>query len=300
MVERARNNSVLDIREILKKIKLIEIRTRKAVNEVLAGEYQSIFKGHGMEFSDVREYQPGDDYRSIDWNVTSRTGELHVKQFHEERQRTILFAVDLSGSLRFGTSGKLKSEVLAEVCALLAFSAIRSQDRVGLFLFSDRPELFIPPRKGSDHVLRIVRDIMYFEPAGRGTDFTEAFSALNHLLPRRATVFLCSDFQAHLGRGLGVFAKKHDLTAIYVEDPAELNLPPSGWLEWVDPETGRFGWTRTSSSSLRKRFHAARVRQKQLLTQTLRRAGVDIIPLGTDMDILSPIVTFFRSRARRR
>ncbi len=291
---------MLDIPEILKKVRLIEIRTKKAVNEVLAGEYHSLFKGQGVEFRDVRLYQPGDDFRTIDWNVTSRTGELHVKQFHEERQRTLLFAVDVSPSLRFGTAGRLKSEVLAEVAALLAFSAIRSQDRVGLLLFSDRVELFLPPKKGAEHVLRLVREILYFEPQGRSTSFEEAFAALNRLLPRRATVFLCSDFQGTLGAGLKVLARRHDLIAVCVEDPAELSLPPSGWVEWVDPETGRHGWADTSSRTLRKRFHAARLRQRHLLAQTFYRAGVDALTLGTGADVVPPLVSFLRQRARRR
>ncbi len=291
---------MLDIQEILKKVRLIEIRTRKAVNEVLAGEYHSLFKGQGVEFRDVRLYQPGDDFRTIDWNVTSRTGELHVKEFHEERQRTLVFAVDVSPSLRFGTAGRLKSEVLAEVCALLAFSAIRSQDRVGLLLFSDRAELFLPPRKGVEHVLRIVREIMYFDPVGRGTDFGEALSALNRLLPRRATVFLCSDFLGPLGRGLSVMARRHDLIALCVEDPAEIRLPATGWLEWADPESGRHGWVRTDSPSLRKRFHAARLRQRHQLAEAFFRAGVDAVTFSTASDVVPPLVALLRQRARRR
>jgi uncharacterized protein (DUF58 family) len=290
---------MLDIQEILKKVRLIEIRTRKAVNDVLAGQYHSAFKGHGMEFNDVRLYQPGDDYRSIDWRVTSRTGELHVKQFDEERQQTLLFAVDVSASLRFGTAGRLKSEALAEAVALLAFSAVRSQDRVGMVLFTDRVELFIPPRKGREHVLRLIREVMFFEPKSRGTDFGNAFAAISRLMPRKATVFLCSDFQAPLGKGLPVMARRHDVTALLVEDRAELTLPPSGWVEWVDPETGRHGWTDTSSHKLRRRFHETRLRQKQLLLQSLLRAGVPAVNLETDRDVLGPLVSYFRNRGRR-
>jgi uncharacterized protein (DUF58 family) len=291
---------MLDIQEIRKKVRQIEIKTRKAVNEVLAGEYHSTFKGQGMEFSDVRPYQPGDDYRSIDWNVTARTGSLHIKQFHEERERTLLLAVDVSGSLRFGTASRLKSESLAELAALLAFSAIRSQDRVGLLLFSDRTELFIPPRKGVEHVLRLVREILYFEPRGRGTDFPACLATISRLVPRRATVFLCSDFQAPLGRGLPVLARRHDLSAVYVEDPAELDLPSGGWTEWEDPETGRYGWAWTGSASLRRRFRETRLRQKQVLLQSLRRANVDTLVLSTSGDVAAPLVRFLRSRPRGR
>ena len=291
---------MLDIAEILTKVRLIEIRTRKAVKDILAGQYHSAFKGQGIEFNDVRLYQPGDDYRSIDWMVTSRTGELHVRQYNEERQQTLLFVMDVSGSLRFGTAGRMKSEVLAEAVALLAFSALRSQDRVGMLLFSDRVELFIPPRKGREHVLRLIREVMYFEPKGRGTDFSIAFAAVSHLMPRKATVFLCSDFLAALGRGLPVLARHHDVTALHVEDPAELDLPPSGWVEWVDPETGRNGWTHTSSAVLRRRFRDTRLRQKQLLLQALLRAGVPTVGLGTGGDVLTPLVNYFRSRGRSR
>jgi len=290
---------MLAIEEILKKVRFIEIKTRKAVDEVLAGEYLSTFKGRGVEFSDVRLYQPGDDYRSIDWNVTSRTGEIHVKQFHEERQRTLLLVVDVSASLRFGTTGTLKSETLAELSALLAFSAVRSRDRVGLLLFSEGVELYIPPRQGREHVLRIVREVIYFEPRGRKTDFAHAFSAVNRLFPRRATVFLCSDFQAPLGRGLSVFAKRHDVTAVSVEDRAERELPKSGWIEWEDPESGRVGWSRTNSSRLRKRFREVEDRRLYSLKRTFRRAGVGAIFLDTGDDIVRPLVTYFHEKAGR-
>lgn len=290
---------MLDIQEILKKVRLIEIRTRKAVNDVLAGQYHSAFKGQGVEVHDVRLYQPGDDYRSIDWRVTARTGQIHVKQFDEERQQTVLFAVDVSGSLRFGTTGRLKSEVLAEAVALLAFSALRSQDRAGMVLFSDKVELFIPPRKGREHILRLVREVMYFEPKGHRTDFSAAFAAINHLAPRKATVFLCSDFMGSLGRGLPVLARRHDVTALQVEDPAEQALPASGWVEWTDPETGRHGWAHTSSAKLRGRFHETRLRQKQLLLQSLLRSGVPVVTLDTASEVVTPLVAYFRSRGRR-
>jgi len=289
---------MLDIQEILKKVRLIEIRTRKAVNDVLAGQYHSAFKGQGVEFHDVRLYQPGDDYRSIDWMVTARTGQIHVKQFDEERQQTVLFAVDVSASLRFGTAGRLKSEVLAEAVALLAFSALRSQDRVGMILFSDRVEQFIPPRKGREHILRLVREVMYFQPKGRGTNFSVAFSAINHLAPRKATVFLCSDFMASLGRGLPVLARRHDVTALFVEDPAERTLPASGWVEWADPETGRHGWSHTSSAKLGHLFHETRLRQKQLLLQSLLRSGVPVVSMDTAGEVVTPLVAYFRSRGR--
>lgn len=291
---------MLDIQEILKKVSLIEIKTRKVVNELLAGEYQSTFKGQGVEFMDVRPYQPGDDFRTIDWNVTSRHGDLYVKQYHEEREQTLLFAVDVSGSLRFGTTGRLKSEVLAEVVALLAFSAVRNQDRVGLLLFSDQVELFIPPRKGREHVLRLIREIIYFQPKGKGTDFDNAIAALSRLFPRRATVFLCSDFLGLPGRSLSVLSRRHDVTAVAVEDPAEAELPATGWVEWADPETGHHGWADTSSPRLREKFKTLRAKQRQMTVQHLRRNGVDVIALSTASDVVRPLVAFFRRRERRR
>jgi len=290
----------VDIQEILRKVRLIELYTRKMVNEIFAGRYNSAFKGTGMEFSDVRLYQPGDDYRSIDWNVTSRTGEVHVKQFKEEREMTIVFAADVSPSMRFGTLGKLKSEVAAEVCALLAFSAIRNQDRVGLYLFSDGPELFIPPKKGKEHVLRIIRDILYFQPSGRGTDVQESLSALSGLLPRRATVFLCSDFLSLPGSGLGVFSRRHDLTALWVEDPAERRLPDTGWMELQDPETRSTIWANLSARATRRRFAAARDGQRSKVLKTLRTSGADLIRVSSAEDIIMPLVRYFRERAARK
>lgn len=291
---------MLDIQEILKKVRAIEIHTRKAVNELLAGRYHSAFKGTGMEFSDVRPYQPGDDYRAIDWNVTSRTGQVFIKQFHEERQQTLLFAVDASASMRFGTSVRLKSEVVAEVCALLAFSAIRNQDQVGLFLFTEGQELYLPPRKGREHVLRLVRELLYFEPAGRGTDFSAAFSTLSKVLHRKATVFLCSDFLSPMGPGLAAMARRHDLTAVWVEDAAESQIPRTGWMEIFDPETGKKGWVDTSSKVLSERFATARQRQRGEVGQALARSGTDVIRLGTDGEILRPLLAYFQTRARRR
>lgn len=291
---------MLDIQEILKKVRAIEIHTRKAVDELLAGRYHSAFKGTGMEFSDVRPYQPGDDFRTIDWNVTSRTGQLFVKQFHEEREQTLLFAVDASASMRFGTTGRLKSEVVAEVCALLAFSAIRNQDRVGLYLFTEGRELYLPPRKGSEHVLRLVRELLYFEPSGRGTDFPEAFSTLSRLLHRKATVFLCSDFLSPLGPGLPAMARRHDLTAVWVEDPSERRLPATGWVEMVDPETLESGWVDTSAGILQERFARARERQAAETHAALARSGADLVRLSTGEEILMPLLAYLQTRTRRR
>ncbi|MEJ2367561.1 MAG: DUF58 domain-containing protein [Acidobacteriota bacterium] len=290
----------MDIQEILKKVHLIELKTRKVVNELLAGEYQSAFKGQGMEFMDVRPYQPGDDFRSIDWNVTSRTGTVHIKQFREEREQTLLFAVDVSGSLRFSTTQRLMSELLAEVTALLAFSAIRNQDRVGMLLISDRIELFVPTRKGREHVLRLIREIIYFTPEGRRTNFINALSAITQLLPRRATVFLCSDFIGMTSTGLTAFARRHDVTAISVTDPAELELPASGWMEWMDPESGRHGWAPTHSAKLRERFHSLQARRQRQLEQMFRRSAIDHVSLSTSQDVVKPLVLYFKRRERRR
>ena len=291
---------MLDIQEILRKVRLIEILTRKAVNERLAGTYQSAFKGMGVEFSDVRPYQPGDDFRLIDWNVTSRTGQVFIKQFHEERQMTLLFAVDVSASMHFGTTGRLKSQAVAEVCALLAFSAIRNQDKVGLLLFSEGVELYLPPRKGREHVLRLIREVLYFTPRSRGTNFEGLYSSISKLLTRRASVFICSDFMASLGRGLPALAKHHDLTAVWIEDPTELELPRSGWTEIIDPETGGKGWVNLSSRKLAESYRKLASKRQKDIRQAILKSGADMLQLQTGADPVMPLIAYMQARAKRK
>ncbi|MEZ5363753.1 MAG: DUF58 domain-containing protein [Bryobacterales bacterium] len=287
-------------KELAKKIRLIEITTRRAVNDTLAGEYHSVFKGRGMEFDEVREYTPGDDVRTIDWNVTARTGTPHVKRFVEERELTVLLAVDLSGSGAFGSGGQLKNEVAAELCALLAFSAIKNNDKVGVVAFTDRVEKFIPPKKGASHVLRVVRDLLKLEPEGRGTDLAAALEFIGRISRRRSIVFLISDFLAHeYLKPLRLVAGRHDLVAVSVLDPRERDLPDVGLVELEDPETGERVLLDTSSEAVRSRFEAlGRVRDKQR-QELFRSTGVDEIQVLAGEDYVRDLMSFFRKRERR-
>ena len=287
-------------KELAKKIRLIEITTRRAVNDALGGEYHSVFKGRGMEFDEVREYTPGDDVRTIDWNVTARTGTPHVKRFVEERELTVLLAVDLSASGAFGSRDQLKNEVAAELCALLAFAAIKNNDKVGVVAFTDRVEKFIPPKKGASHVLRLVRDLLNFEPQGRGTDLGAALEYVGRVTRRRSIVFLISDFLAHgYLKPLRLVSGRHDLVAIALVDPREEELPDVGLVELEDPETGERVLVDSSSAAVRSRFQAlARVRDKER-QELFRSTGVDEIRVLAGEDYVRDLMSFFRKRGRR-
>jgi len=287
-------------REILRKVRRIEIRTRKLVNESLAGGYHSVFKGQGMEFSEVREYQFGDDVRSIDWNVTSRMGRPFVKKYKEERELTVVLVVDASASGTFGSAEQVKSEVMAEICALLAFSAIRNNDRVGLILFTDRVEKFVPPAKGQRHVLRVIREILFHRPAGRGTDLNGALEYLGRVIRRRAVVFLVSDFLTReFERSLRLVNRVHDLVALSVRDPRESELPAVGMVALEDAETGVVQVVDTGVPRLRQAFREAALAGQQRLRDLFRRLGIDTVELvnGEPYDV--PLVRFFQERARR-
>jgi uncharacterized protein (DUF58 family) len=291
-------------RDILKKIRHLELKTRGMVNAVFSGQYRSVFKGRGMNFEEVREYQPGDEVRTIDWNVTARFGEVrgdaYVKKFTEERELIVMLVVDVSASGNFGSVHLSKRELAAEVASLLAFSAIRNNDKVGLILFSDHVELFIPPKKGRLHTLRIIREILFFEPAGRGTDPAVALQHLNHVLHRRAVVFLISDFQApDFSRELGVTSRRHDLIAIPVVDPREEELPDVGLLTLEDAETGEQLEVNTSDRSARLAFLKAVEQRTTARLREFRSKRVDTIALQTDHDYLPALRTFFRNRERR-
>ena len=291
-------------KELAKKIRYIQIYTSKAVNDVLAGEYHSVFKGQGMEFDEVRSYQPGDDIRTIDWNVTARTGHPHVKRYVEEREITVFFLVDLSKSGTFGSKEKLKNEIAAEFCALLAFSAIKNNDKVGLIVFTDTIELFIPPAKGTSHVLRLIRELLFFEPEKTrkktGTDIAVALDYLGRVLHKRGVVFLVSDFLDHnFEKPLKVLARKHDLIAVTVSDPRELTLPDIGLLEIQDAETGETAIIDTGSKTVRSRYkHLAEERNRKL-SDLFQSTGVDHIKLFTDRDYLLDLVKFFRKRMKK-
>jgi uncharacterized protein (DUF58 family) len=291
-------------REILKKIRRLELKTRGMVEAAFAGQYRSVFKGRGMNFDEVREYQPGDEVRTIDWNVTARLGEVrgeaYVKKFTEERELTVMLIVDVSASGDFGSVNLSKRELAAEVACLLAFSAIRNNDKVGLVLFSDHVELFIAPKKGRIHTLRLIREILFFEPKGRGTEPALALDYLNRVLHRRSVVFLVSDFQApDFSKQLSITGRRHDLIAIPIVDPREVELPDVGLVTLEDAETGEQLDIDTSKRSIRKAFFETVDRLTAERLRQFRSKRVDTISLQTDEDYLPALRSFFRTRERR-
>lgn len=287
--------------EILKKVRRIQILTSAMVQDIFAGQYHSAFKGLGMEFQEVREYQPGDDVRAIDWNVTARTGRPFVKRFREERELTVLLLVDVSASQDFGSTDQLKSELVTELGATLAFSAITNNDKVALLLFTDRVERFVPPAKGARHVLRIVRELLYHQPRGRGTDIGAALRYLEGVLTRRAVVFLVSDFQSpEFTPPLRIVRHRHDLIPIYVRDRREFEFPNVRYVELYDPETGEQELVDASSRRFRDAFaRLATRRREQTLTQ-FRKLGVDVIEVETGQSFVRPLTRFFRKRGAAR
>jgi uncharacterized protein (DUF58 family) len=286
--------------EILKKIRALEIKTKGLVQTMFAGDYHSVFKGRGMNFEDVREYQPGDEIRAIDWNVTARLGTAFVKKFTEERELTVILVVDVSASGNFGSVSQSKRELAAEVACVLAFSAIRNNDKVGLLLFSDRVELFIPPKKGRSHTLRIIREILYFEPAGRGTAPALALDYLNNVVTRRAVVFFISDFQtSDFSRELSVSGRRHDFIALHIQDQREEALPNVGIITLEDAETGEQIEINTGDRTTRARFSAQAETRRAELNRTLRRNSIDAISLRTGENYLPALRSFFKQRSRR-
>ncbi len=286
--------------EILRQVKLLELRTRGLVNSLFTGEYRSVFKGQGMEFAEVREYQPGDEVRSIDWNVTARMGKPFVKRYIEERELTVMLAVDLSGSERFGTRARFKSELASELAAVLAMSAIRNNDRVGALLFTDRIEHVVPPRKGRRHALRLMRDLLVFEPVGRGTDIAAALEYTGKMLAHKAVIFVVSDFQAEeLEQPLKLLAQRHDVVAVTVDDPSEQDLPDIGQARFVDPETGATIDVDTSDARVRARFAETVAEELSSRRRLLRRLAIDEIPVRTDGGVVDPLIKFFRARETR-
>jgi len=290
--------------EILRQVKLIELKTRGLVNSVFTGEYRSVFKGQGMEFSEVREYQPGDEVRSIDWNVTARMRRPFVKRYIEERELTVMLVVDLSGSERFGTVRRFKSELASELAAVLAMSAVRNNDRVGVLLFTDRIEHVIPPRKGRRHVLRIIRDLLAFEPVGRGTDMILAIDYVAKMLNEHAIVFIVSDFlEADISHPLKLLAQRHDVVAVTVEDPSERDLPDIGIARLIDPETGDTFEVDTSSAAVRQSYSERVLAEREERKHLLRRLAIDEVAVRTEGGVVEPLLRFFRARetrARRR
>jgi hypothetical protein len=312
-------------KELLKKIRLLELKTRRLVDEAVAGQYHSAFRGQGMDFDEVREYQPGDDVRSIDWNVTARMNHPFVKKFREERELTVMLVVDLSGSGLFGSVDQSKRELAAEIACVLAFSAIRNQDRVGLLLFTDRVEKFIPPRKGRRHVLRVIRDILYHEPRGVGTSLSGALEFVGRVLPHRAVVIVLSDFlgetsptraevAGHLRRRvvhnetlgrisvstLRQVSRRHDTVAVEIADPCELELPDVGRLFLQDAETGELVEINTSDPRRRRAFAERQQKTRRELDRLFRQAGIDAIRIRTDQPYHQSLAQFFETREKRR
>jgi uncharacterized protein (DUF58 family) len=288
------------LRELLRRVRRIEITTRKAVNEVFAGEYHSVFKGRGIEFLEVREYYPGDEIRTIDWNVTARMGAPFVKVFAEERELTVILMVDASNSLRFGTVDKEKSELAAELCALFSFSAIKNNDRVGLIIFTDRIERYVPPRKGSKNALRLIREVLGFKPERKATDLSLAMDFLFRVQKRKAVVILISDFLAEgYEEKLKVARKKYDLIALTLGDPREREIPSLGLVELEDAETGQTMVLDSSEPAVREYFAKSFEARRKSQADVFRKAEVDSIPIFTGENFAPALVKFFRGRARR-
>lgn len=287
-------------KEILKKVKRIEITTRGMVNDVFSGEYHSVFKGRGMEFSEVREYQIGDDIRTIDWNVTARMGHPFVKIFEEERELTVMLLVDVSSSGNFGTHERMKGEIAIEICALLAFSAIKNNDKVGLIIFTDKIEKFIPPKKGKSHVLRVLRELLYHKPEGTQTDIANALEYLNRVTRRRSVVFLVSDFlNTGYEKALQIANRRHDMVAITITDPRELSLPDVGFIELEDAETGEIVVVDTSYPGVRNLYAKQTAQDIWQRNKFFKSIKVDHIDIQTDQPYIEPLIKFFRARAKR-
>ncbi|MGA9294437.1 MAG: DUF58 domain-containing protein [Ignavibacteriaceae bacterium] len=287
-------------KELLKQVRQIEIKTKGLVNQVFSGEYHSVFKGRGMEFSEVREYQFGDDIRNIDWNVTARFGHPFIKIFEEERELTVMLLVDLSGSLIFGTVEKTKQQIAAELSAILAFSAMKNNDKVGLLLFTDKIEKFVPPRKGRMHVLRIIREVLSFEPVGKTTNIKGALEYMNNAIKKKSIVFLLSDFMdSGYEKILRIIGKKHDLIGIVLNDQREKEIPKMGLIKFTDAETGGERWVDTSSKSFQKNLASIRWNNMQKLKSLFTSGRIDNIEINTSENYVAPLVRFFRLRESR-
>ncbi len=287
-------------KELLKQVRRIEIRTKGLVNQVFSGEYHSVFKGRGMEFSEVREYQIGDDIRNIDWNVTARFGHPFIKIFEEERELTVMLMVDLSGSLIFGSASKTKQQVAAELSAILAFSALKNNDKVGLILFTDKIEKFVPPRKGGKHVLRIIREVLSFEPEGKTTDIKSALEFMNHAIRKRSIVFLLSDFMdSGYEKILKVVGRKHDFIGVVLNDKRESEIPKMGLVKLTDAETGEERWIDTSNANVQHHMKELRQRNIDYRKSLFVTSGLDNIEVNTGEDYVKPLVQFFRLREKR-
>lgn len=289
-----------DTSDLLRKVRKIEIKTRGLSNQIFSGQYHSAFKGRGMAFSEVRGYQMGDDIRTIDWNVTARTGDPYVKVFEEERELTVMLMVDVSGSGDFGSKVMLKRQLMTEICAVLSFSAIQNNDKVGIIFFSDRIEKFIPPKKGKSHILRIIRELIDFTPEHKGTDLSEALRYLTNVVKKRSIAFLLTDFMdSDYSDALKLANKKHDLVAIRVYDQLEQEVPNVGLLPMTDTETGEMIWVDTSKKESRTKLKAAALKFEAELKDTLLKSGVDMAEIRTDHSYIKPLLNLFKRRGAK-
>ncbi len=288
----------MDTKELLKKVRKIEIKTRRLSDHIFSGEYHTSFKGRGMTFSEVRQYQYGDDIRAIDWNVTARYNEPYVKIFEEERELTMMLMVDISGSERFGTKSQFKNEIVTEIAATLAFSATQNNDKIGLILFSDRIELYIPPKKGKSHVLRIIRELIEFQPKSHKTDIAQALRFLSGTQKKKAIVFLISDFMADdFEQPLKIASKKHDLTGVRVYDTREEKMPNIGMVPMVDAETGKTQLVNTGSKSVRMAYEKYYDEKVKYFKETFRRCGSGVVSTRVDESYVTRLLGYFKSRS---
>ncbi|WP_316833422.1 DUF58 domain-containing protein [Pedobacter nutrimenti] len=291
----------MDTKELLKKVRKIEIKTRGLSNQIFSGEYQTAFKGRGMAFSEVREYQVGDEIRTIDWNVTARFNHPYVKVFDEEREMTVMLLVDVSGSKNFGTQIQQKQELATELCAVLAFSAIQNNDKVGVLFFSDQVEKFIPPKKGRSHILMIIRELIDFKPAHKGTNIAEALRYFTSAIKKRSTAFLISDFMSEkFENELKIANRKHDLVALKLYDIHEEEFPDLGLIPVADEESGQIEWINTGDKKVRQAYKAAALERNGRLQDLFRRSGVDYTSIGTHQSYIQPLMTLFKKREARR
>lgn len=291
----------METSDLLKKVRKIEIKTRSLSNDIFSGQYHSAFKGRGMAFSEVREYQPGDDIRSIDWNVTARFNHPYVKIFDEERELTVMLLIDVSGSNEFGTQTMLKEELMTEMSAVLAFAAINNNDKVGVIFFSDKIEKFIPPKKGKTHILRIIRELIDFKPESRQTNISEALRYLTNALKKKAIAFVLSDFvdSQSYADALKIANKKHDVVAIKIHDPREENIPNVGLFKIKDAETGQLKWIDSSNKNIRQQYQQWWTSHNAKTIDTFRKSGVDFISIATNQDYIKPLTKLFKIRGGR-
>lgn len=289
----------METSDLLKKVRKIELKTKGLSNHIFAGEYQTAFKGKGMAFSEVREYQPGDDIRTIDWNVTARFNTPFIKVFEEERELTVMLIIDVSGSKNFGTQKQMKQELVTELSAVLAFSAIQNNDKIGVIFFSDKVEKFIPPKKGKSHILRIIRELIAFEPENKGTNIGEALRYFNNVIKKRAVCFVISDFMSgNFEAPLKIANKKHDVVAIRINDIREEELPDIGLVQMRDAEKGDVKWIDTGNKLIRENYRKNYLKTKDDVNQLFKNSGVDTIQLRTDMDYIKPLIQFFKRRVK--